>query len=50
MELEKHMISRLKQLQGPPFTTKIEGMIKDHQMSDDNNKQFDEYLAQVGSI
>ena len=32
MELEKHMISRLKQLQGPPFTTKIEGMIKDHQV------------------
>mmetsp|Transcript_36103 Transcript_36103/g.62450 ORF Transcript_36103/g.62450 Transcript_36103/m.62450 type:complete len:709 (+) Transcript_36103:68-2194(+) len=46
MELEKHMISRLKQLQGPPFTTKIEGMIKDHQMCDDNNKQFEEYLAQ----
>uniref|UniRef100_A0A7S2H4D2 Cullin family profile domain-containing protein n=1 Tax=Octactis speculum TaxID=3111310 RepID=A0A7S2H4D2_9STRA len=44
METEKVMISRMKQLQGPPFTSKIEGMIKDHQINKENEKEFQEHL------
>lgn len=43
MEMEKAMITKLKQNQGPPFTAKIEGMVQDHQMIRDVVRGFEEH-------
>lgn len=43
MEMEKLMITKLKQAQGPPFTSKIEGMVMDHQLVGDAIREFDEH-------
>lgn len=44
MEVERHMISRMKQTQGKSFTNNLEGMFADFVMCKDNNDGFSNYL------
>merc|ERR1712196_2582 len=48
--MEKAMITKMKQAQGPPFTIKIEGMIKDHQMVADGVREFGDHLTATGGL
>jgi len=50
MEMEKAMITKMKQAQGTTYTRNIEGMVRDHQMIADGVKEFDAYLQKAGGL
>ncbi|POS86595.1 hypothetical protein EPUL_004218 [Erysiphe pulchra] len=47
-EVEKQMISKMKQEIGNSFTTKLEGMFRDMTMSDELTSQYRVYIQELG--
>jgi hypothetical protein len=46
MDMEKHLITMLKVAQGPPFTSKIEGMLTDFSLVEASVGEYAEYIEQ----
>ena len=45
MDMEMHIVTKLKLAQGPPFTANIEGMLTDFKLIDESSSEFAAYLA-----
>jgi cullin 3 len=49
-DMERQMISKMKMKIGNTFTQKMEGLLKDMNVSDDLNSQYKESIAQLGDL
>lgn len=45
-DMEKELLTKLKAEQGPPFTSKVEGMLKDFAMCKNNTDEFTKILSE----
>jgi cullin 3 len=48
MDIERQMISKMKMKVGNTFTQRLESMFKDMALSDDLNKQYKQYVSELG--
>jgi len=46
LDMEKHIITSLKVAQGPPFTSKIEGMLTDFSLVEASVAKYTEYISE----